>query len=174
MGNSYTRWKLSEKTSQTTKGFDLTGRYKLCKVLYVHDGDTLCVALRHRGKTWKITVRLYGINAPELRPDKEAQNRPQIIMKAARARDGLREKVLHRKVIIEFHESDIYGRWLGTIYSESWGKRRENINDWMIQHGHAVRYFEEIQVLSPTDSSVDKNATKNSEDIVSQHKEGQM
>jgi hypothetical protein len=36
----------------------------------------------------------------------------------------------------------------------------------MIQQGHAVRYFEEIQVLSPTDSSVDRNATKNSEDMV--------
>ena len=166
MGNTFTRWKLWNKTSQTTKSFDLTGRQKLCKVLYVYDGDTACVALRHRGKTWKLTVRLYGINAAELRPERDASNRQQIIIKAARARDGLRDKVLHRRVIIEFHELDLYGRWLGTIYSESWGERKESVNEWMIQQGHAVRYFEEIQVMSPTDSSVDKNATKNSEEIV--------
>lgn len=166
MGNVWTRYKLWNKTSQTTKSFDLTGRYKLCKVLYVHDGDTVSVALRHRGHTWKITVRLYGINAAELRPDKDANNRQQIIIKAARARDGLREKVLHRNILIEFHELDLYGRWLGTIYSESWGEKKESVNDWMIQQGYAVRYFEEIQVLSPTDSSVDKNATKNSEDMI--------
>ena len=167
MGNLITRFKLSGKTFQTTKAFELTGRFKLCRVLYVHDGDTICLALRHRGRTWKINGRLYGINAPELRPAQDAANRQQIILKAARARDALREKCLTKKVIVEFHDVDRFGRWLCTLYTESRGKKRENINDHMVQQGHCTRFYEEIQVLSPTDAACDKpGATKNSEDMV--------
>jgi endonuclease YncB( thermonuclease family) len=167
MGNLVTRWKLAGKTFQTTKAFELTGRFKLCRVLYVHDGDTICLALRHRSRTWKINGRLYGINAPELRPSQEAANRQQIILKAARARDILREKCLTRNVIVEFHDVDRFGRWLCTLYTESRGKKRENINDYMVQQGHCSRFYEEIQVLSPTDAACDKaGATKNSEDMI--------
>lgn len=168
MGNAYTRVKLMGKTVQTTKAFDLTGRYKLCKVLYIHDGDSLFVALRHRRHTWKVTVRLYGINAAELRPDKDTPDRQRIVTKAARDREALRTKILHRRIIIEFHEQDRYGRWLGTIYTESWGKRRQNVNDWMVQQGHAMPFFEGVQASSsPTDVAYDKDAVKYSHEMIS-------
>ena len=108
MGNVSTRSRLSGLTMQNTKAFDLTGRIKLCKVLYVHDGDSMTIAFIHRSHKWKLGVKLYGVNAPELYPEPTAENRTMIITKAARARDALREKV-HNKY--DFVEQDASGEW---------------------------------------------------------------
>lgn len=169
MGNVWTRWCLSNKTVQNTKKFDLTGRFKICKILYIHDGDTVTVAVKHRGKVWCITMRLFGINAPELRVPENTPNRSAIVLKAARARDALREKLLNKFALIEFHEQDKYGRWLVTVYicSSVLGKRKENVNEFMLSNGHAARYFEETQVIGPTDIQMNQyGAIKNSEEIV--------
>jgi endonuclease YncB( thermonuclease family) len=152
---------------QNTKAFDLTGRIKLCKVLYVHDGDSMTIAFIHRSHKWKLGVKLYGVNAPELYPEPTAENRTMIITKAARARDALREKVHNKYVFVEFQEKDRYGRWLVTITTQRRNRRKDNVNDWMISQGMAVRYFDEIQMQSPMDCAVDRqHATANSEDMV--------
>lgn len=167
MGNVSTRFRLGGKTMQNTKAFDLTGRIKLAKVLYVHDGDSLTISFIHRSHVWKLGVKLYGINAPELYPEPNAENRNLIITKAARARDSLREKVHNKYVFVEFQERDKFGRWLVTIVTQRRNRRKDNVNDWMISQGMAVRYFDEIQMQSPMDCAVDRtNATANSEEIV--------
>lgn len=168
MGNTITTWRLRNKNCQNTKVFDLTGRYKLCKILYIHDGDTVTVAVKHRLKVWKINVRMFGINSPELRPVEGTPNRSQIVLKAARAREALREKILNKNVMIEFHQQDRHGRWLGTIYTTTtFNKKKENINDFMTTNSYAVRYFEDIQVVGPTDVQFDPvTSSKNSEDIM--------
>ena len=167
MGNVSTRFRLGGKTMQNTKSFDLTGRIKLAKVLYVHDGDSLTISFIHRSHVWKLGVKLYGINAPELYPEPTAENRNLIITKAARARDSLREKVHNKYVFVEFQEKDKFGRWLVTIVTQRRNRRKDNVNDWMISQGMAVRYFDEIQMQSPMDCAVDRtNATANSEEIV--------
>jgi endonuclease YncB( thermonuclease family) len=152
---------------QNTKAFDLTGRIKLCKVLYVHDGDSMTIAFIHRSHKWKLGVKLYGVNAPELYPEPTAENRTMIITKAARARDALREKVHNKYVFVEFQEKDRYGRWLVTVTTQRRNRRKDNVNDWMISQGMAVRYFDEIQMQSPMDCAVDRqHATTNSEEMV--------
>lgn len=167
MGNVSTRSRLSGLTMQNTKAFDLTGRIKLCKVLFVHDGDSMTIAFIHRSHKWKLGVKLYGVNAPELYPEKDAENRQMIITKAARARDALREKVHNKYVFVEFQEKDKYGRWLVTCVTQRRNRRKDNVNDWMISQGMAVRYFDEIQMQSPMDCAVDRqHATSNSEDMV--------
>lgn len=167
MGNISTRSRLSGLTMQNTKAFDLTGRVKLCKVLFVHDGDSMTIAFIHRSHKWKLGVKLYGVNAPELYPDPSAENRQLIITKAARARDALREKVHNKYVFVEFQEKDRYGRWLVTIVTQRRNRRKDNVNDWMISQGMAVRYFDEIQMQSPMDCAVDRqHATANSEEMV--------
>lgn len=169
MGNVCTRWSLRRKTVQNTKNFDLSGRFKICKILYIHDGDTVTVAVQHRSKVWCIQLRMFGINAPELRVPENTVGRNHIILKAARAREALREKILNKFVLVEFHEQDKYGRWLATIYlcSSVLGKKKENVNEFMLSNGHAVRYFEDTQVIGPTDFQMNPNAaTKNSEDFV--------
>lgn len=167
MGNVSTRTRLSGLTMQNTKAFDLTGRIKLCKVLYVHDGDSMTIAFIHRSHKWKLGVKLYGVNAPELYPDPSAENRTMIITKAARARDALREKVHNKYVFVEFQEKDKYGRWLVSITTQRRNRRKDNVNDWMISQGMAVRYFDEIQMQSPMDCAVDRqHATANSEEMV--------
>lgn len=167
MGNILTRTRLSGLTMQNTKSFDLTGRVKLCKVLYVHDGDSMTVSFIHRSHKWKMGVKLYGVNAPELYPDVSAENRTMIITKAARARDALREKVHNKYIFVEFQERDRYGRWLVTAITQRRNRRKDNVNEWLISQGMAVRYFDEIQIQSPMDCAVDKpNATHNSEEII--------
>lgn len=167
MGNVSTRTRLSGLTMQNTKLFDLTGRIKLCKVLYVHDGDSMTIAFIHRSHKWKMGVKLYGVNAPELYPEPTAENRQMIITKAARARDALREKVHNKYVFVEFQERDKYGRWLVTVVTQRRNRRKDNVNDWMISQGMAVRYFDEIQMQSPMDCAVDRQqATANSEDMM--------
>lgn len=167
MGNMFTRCRLGGLTMQNTKSFDLTGRVKLCKVLYVHDGDSLTISFIHRSHKWKMGVKLYGINAPELYPEHDAENRTAIITKAARARDALREKVHNKYVFVEFQEKDKFGRWLVTIVTQRRNRRKDNVNDWMLSQGMAVRYFDEIQMQGPMDCVVDRNnATANSEEII--------
>ena len=167
MGNVITRLRLGSRTMQNTKAFDLTGRIKMAKVLYVHDGDSITICFVHRSHVWKLGVKLYGINAPELYPEAGAENRNLIITKAARAREALKEKVHNRYVYVEFQERDQYGRWLVTVVTQRRNRRKDNVNDWMISQGMAVRYFDEIQMQSPMDCAVDRvNATLNSEEIV--------
>lgn len=91
----------------------------------VIDGDTVVVNvdLGLRVNT-QITVRMLGINAPEIKTEE-----------GKRARDYLR-LLENRDVIIKTHKDprDKYGRWLGEIHSNG-----DNINSLMVTMGYAVR-----------------------------------
>lgn len=94
-------------------------------VVRVIDGDTLYanVDLGFR-MTIQITVRLLGINTPELNTDE-----------GKRARDYMR-MLEGQKIVLKTHKDpkDKYGRWLGEIYSNG-----ENINSLLVVMGYAVR-----------------------------------
>lgn len=81
------------------------------KILDIYDGDTLSaeIDLGFNIKTNR-KIRLYGINAPELR-GKEKEN-------GIRARNVLREWILNKDVIIESikDKSGKYGRILAKIW----------------------------------------------------------
>ena len=110
------------------------------KVIHVIDGDTLTILffsdecaripLRHR-------VRLYGIDAPELRPriSIDPESRKDIIRRGELARDFLRDRVTDRVVRLDCHGVDSFGRILGTITCEG-----EDLNDTMVRMGHAVKW----------------------------------
>lgn len=169
MGNSWTKFRLSGRTFSNTRGFDLTAEKRLVKVLYVYDGDTVALAVKFRSHVYKINCRLYGINACELTVKDDTPNKNQIILKGARAREALRDKILNRNVVAEFQQQDRHGRWLVCLYRYSgfMGRTKECINDYMLANGHAVRYFEETQIQGPTDIQMSPTvALKNSEEIV--------
>lgn len=94
----------------------------------VYDGDTVTVDIDLGLNVWvrNEKVRLYGINAPELR----GMERPQGI----ESRDHLRELILDKDVIIETikDKKGKYGRYLGIIML---GKT--NINEQMVKDGFA-------------------------------------
>lgn len=101
-------------------------------IIKVTDGDTVIaeVSLGFRISV-EITIRLAGINAPEVRG---AQR-----LKGIEARDFLRSKVLMKNVLIKTYKdkTEKYGRWLADIWMDG-----VNINQEMIINGHAVAYDE--------------------------------
>lgn len=98
----------------------------------VFDGDS-CTAKLDLGMhvSMEIKIRLYGINAPEIRgADKLA---------GIQSRDHLRSMILMRDVIIKTYKdkTEKYGRWLADIFVDD-----VNINQKMVQDGHAIVYGE--------------------------------
>ena len=100
-------------------------------VTKVYDGDTITVDfdLGFGIMLKKQTIRLFGINTPEVRGTEKADG---II-----SRDALRQRILGKQVIIKTSKDKKgkYGRWLGEVFVED-----ENINQWLISEGYAKEY----------------------------------
>ena len=100
-------------------------------VTKVYDGDTITVDfdLGFGIILKKQTIRLFGINTPEVRGAEKADG---II-----SRDALRQRILGKQVIIKTSKDKKgkYGRWLGEVFVAD-----ENINQWLISEGYAKEY----------------------------------
>ena len=98
------------------------------KVRSVYDGDTLRadIDLGMSVVFTNETVRLYGLNAPEVR----GPERP----KGLKSRDFLREQIGKKDVIIETvkDKKGKYGRYLATIWLRK-GTKWVNINELMVK-----------------------------------------
>ncbi|MDK9716525.1 MAG: thermonuclease family protein [Trichlorobacter sp.] len=93
----------------------------------VHDGDT--VVLVGRG-TGRVTVRLYGVDAPETRkPDSPGQPF------GSQAKRVLMFKVLGKEVTAEVQDRDQYGRAVGVLLLAG-----RDINAEMVAEGMAWAY----------------------------------
>ncbi len=101
----------------------------------VYDGDTCTVDIDLGLRTWirGEKIRLYGINAPELRgAEREA---------GLRARDFLRSLIDGKEVFIQTakDKKEKYGRYLGNIWLKDKHKKQwVNVNKLMVEQGHAV------------------------------------
>ncbi len=100
-------------------------------VTKVYDGDTITVDfdLGFGIALQKQTIRLLGINTPEVRG---AERTEGII-----SRDALRQRILGKVVTIKTSKDKKgkYGRWLGEVFMED-----ENINKWLLKEGYAIAY----------------------------------
>lgn len=98
----------------------------------VYDADTITVDIDLGFGVWlkDQKLRLYGINAPEMR----GEDKPF----GTQSRDRLRERILLREVLISTRKDKKgkYGRWLATILLDG-----ENINEWLVANGLAVREY---------------------------------
>lgn len=95
----------------------------------VYDADTVTADIDLGFGIWMKgqKLRLFGINAPEMRGKEKKQGTV--------SRDFLREQILDKEVIIETikgEEKGKYGRWLGIIYIN-----QQNINDLLVEDGYA-------------------------------------
>lgn len=90
--------------------------YTVKEIVKVYDGDTITVIIDLGFNiSVKQVIRLYGINAPEVR----GTSRPQ----GLESRDWLRERLYSaiengNKIIIKTHKDKKgkYGRWIGELY----------------------------------------------------------
>jgi micrococcal nuclease len=97
-------------------------------VEYVYDGDTVTCDVKVGLNIVKDDekVRLYGIDAPELR----GEERPQGLV----SRDALRELIDGKKIRIQTHGRGKYGRLIGTLFLDTL-----NVNNWMVRNGYAEK-----------------------------------
>lgn len=109
-----------------------------CNVTSVYDGDTVTADIDLGMKTWMhgAKLRLYGINAPELRGPEKAAGK--------KSRDYLKSLIDGRDVVLETVKDSTgkYGRWLAVLWVKGqggWCPKAQwcNVNDKLIESGHA-------------------------------------
>jgi len=102
--------------------------YYKANVIKVYDGDTITVDIDLGIGVWlrKQSIRLYGIDAPEVRGSEKIEGK--------KSRDWLREKILGKEIILKTikDKTGKYGRLLGEVWFEN-----ENINDLLVKAGMA-------------------------------------
>lgn len=98
------------------------------KVLYISDGDTIAVKeIKKETLVGNlIKIRLYGIDAPEIKQDYGYESKKKLI-------ELIRDKNINIKEI----NKDKYGRVVGIVYLNG-----KNINEEMVKGGHAWWYRE--------------------------------
>lgn len=99
-------------------------------VTKVYDGDTITcdIDCGFGVVLMKQKIRMYGLNAPEVRGESKEQG---II-----SRDKLRERILGKEIRLKTikDKKGKYGRYIATVYLDS-----ENINDWLVENNLAVK-----------------------------------
>lgn len=103
-------------------------RYKAI-VKKVYDADTVWVNISTGFRQWTLDepIRLFGINAPELR----GEQRPA----GLRSRDALRAKLpVGTEIVLETikDKKGKYGRYLGVVWLQG-----RNVNKWLVRKGYA-------------------------------------
>jgi len=100
----------------------------------VYDGDTCTVDIDLGLKAWICDekIRLYGINAPEIRGDERA--------KGLQSRDFLRETISGQEVLLQTFKDrkGKYGRYLANIWIRDENNNLIDVNKLLVDSGHAV------------------------------------
>lgn len=103
------------------------------KIIEVYDGDTVTaiVDLGFRVKM-QVKIRLYGINAPELRGEtREAGRDAQLTLAGMIMNKDV-------KIVTKMDKQEKYGRWLADIYLID----ETHVNAEMVRMGKAISYMD--------------------------------
>jgi len=107
---------------------------KTGKVIKVYDGDTITIASKvpglYNSPIYKFSVRLNGIDTPEMRTKDEDEKEI-----ATLARDALSEKIMGKEIRLENIKTEKYGRVLCDIYLD-----QIHLNKWLIDEKYALPY----------------------------------
>ena len=113
--------------------FTLMGNRMWGRCISVYDGDTLHAGFLVKKHPFQFTIRLNGIDTPEMR----TKNLKEKDMAIA-ARDHLRSLILDKVVYFMIHDFDKYGRLLADIYITD--KESKSVTDMMLEAGHGYSY----------------------------------
>lgn len=107
---------------------------KTGKVIKVYDGDTITIASKvpglYNSPIYKFSIRLNGIDTPEMRTKDEDEKEIAIL-----ARDALSEKIMGKEIRLENIKTEKYGRVLCDIYLD-----QSHLNKWLIDEKYALPY----------------------------------
>jgi micrococcal nuclease len=119
---------------KNTHYYTLDGDVYVCKCVSVYDGDSITVVFTPNGldKFYKYTIRLDGIDTPEMRTTDPNERAQAIIV-----RDFVRETLLNKLITIKCGKFDKYGRLLAVVYIDGFDK---SINDLLIEKKYAYCY----------------------------------
>ncbi len=103
-------------------------------VIKVYDGDTITIASKVPGlknsDTYKFSIRLNGIDTPEMKTKNEDEKEIAI-----KARDALSNKIYGKNITLKDVKTEKYGRLLCEIYYKG-----EHLNKWLIDNRYALPY----------------------------------
>ncbi len=100
------------------------------KVVKVYDADTITVAAVLCNDVYRFSIRLAGIDSPEIK-----SRVPEIKARAIRARDALNAKIFGKMVELRNVGTEKYGRLLADVYVGDL-----HINRWLLENGFATEY----------------------------------
>jgi endonuclease YncB( thermonuclease family) len=104
----------------------------LAKVIEVYDGDTCKVVYLIGAKKVKVSIRLLGIDCPEIRGGQPIETAAALAI-----RNYVRSLILGKVLRIRLYKHDKYGgRIVGDVYLD----KRKTLSDHLIQRGLAVEY----------------------------------
>ena len=124
----------------------------------IYDGDTVKVVIIRNDEVIKLSLRLSGIDSPELKPRlvkvpdvmtseqeeeiRYAQNQRTLqVLHAKQSRDALRDYIQNKRLQVDFMGEGKFGREIGVLYVVNSNGERENINEWMIKNKYAREYI---------------------------------
>jgi len=119
------------------KKFTFDGLTTKCKIVDVHDGDTVTIVFYHNGVPIKNSLRLFGYDAPEIHPTTNTNNREMHILAGNTSRDILKKLLLDNIYFVTFTKEEKYGRSMGTLYKDDITK---SINAFMIDNKLGKKY----------------------------------
>lgn len=140
MGNCLVKRRLLRYTEEKFENIRLASRKFPARVLGVYDGDTITIGFKINGGYWQSPLRIYGIDAPELNPNKEGRTIESINLEKAaaiKARDRVAELTIGKLIIVETHKQpDKFGRLLGAVYVDD-----QNLSEILVKEQLVVRYY---------------------------------
>lgn len=103
-------------------------------VIKVYDGDTITIAnklpIYHCNDVFRFSVRLNGIDTPEIKGKDDDEKEAAKI-----AKNALTEKIMHKYVILKNVATEKYGRLLADVYLGDL-----HLNKWMLDNRFAMSY----------------------------------
>lgn len=146
MGNCLLKFRLERRSPNQFEHIRMKGKSFPARVLEIYDGDTLTIGFRHNGGFWKSSLRIYGIDAPEMKPRRQGRSIESLEQEKAaaiRSRDFLLQLIYNQVVWVDLCDksTDKYGRLMGVIFFQN-----ENVAEKMIKGGHARRYHGDRKV----------------------------
>ena len=132
---AYNRDELAAVTMLTVK--DIEYNFTEAKVIKVYDGDTFTIAAYYGNAFRKFSVRLYGVDCPEMRgPHKD---------RAVAARNFVADLILDKVVTISVYNNkkingkkmvEKFGRLLADVHVGD-----KLLSQLLYENGHAVKYY---------------------------------
>jgi endonuclease YncB( thermonuclease family) len=123
--------------------FTFKGLVTKAKIVDVYDGDTITIVFYYHDIPIKDNFRLFGYDAPELKPLKTTPNRDLHVKAGLFVKDYMRSQFLGKIVWVKFIEEEKYGRLMGYLYPMSeqvFSDQIESVNQMMIRKGFGLPY----------------------------------